>query len=419
MTRLTIDKAIPRADGKPLKLSDGLGLALWVMPNGGKYWRMKYRVNGKEKLLALGVYPGTTIKEAREKRDEARRTLAGGVDPGAQRKAAKLARRMADGNSFEAIAREWHRVKAAEWAPRHAAAVLTSLERYLFPAIGGKPITDVAPIEVLAALRAVEADGKHDTAKRLRERCTSVFRLAISTGRAQFNPAADLVDALQSPVSAPRPALERDELPGFLQALEADQGITLQTKLLFRVLMLCLTRVGETVRAEWSHVDFERSVWVIPAENRKLKHKLKPTANPHIVPLTRQAAEAFRQLEAMRGRSQYVFPGMRSAGRHMSEATPLKALERMGYGGRNQVHGHIVTHGFRATASTILNEAGFNPDAIERQLSHVERAMVRAAYNRAQYLEERRVMLQEWANYLDELAEGGEAAAWRVSVAGS
>lgn len=415
LTKLEADKARPRTDGKPLKLADGLGLSLWVMPNGAKYWRLKYRWLGKEKLLALGVYPATSLKEAREKRDAARQLLSRGTDPGAKRKADKLAHRQAHQNSFEALAREWHKVKAAEWAPRHAQSVLTTLKTYLFPTLGNRPIAEIEPQELLSVLRQVEEAGKLDTAKRLRERCTAIFRLAIATGRAKFNPAADLVDALRAPISKPRPALDKNALPAFLLALDTADSLTLQTKLLFQVLMTCFTRVGETVRAEWTHIDFDAGVWTIPPENRKLKHKLKASANSHTVPLPRQVAEAFRQLEAMRDRSPYVFPSFRRPGAHMSEATPLKALERMGYGGKNKENGHVVTHGFRATASTILNEAGFNPDAVERQLSHTEQNMVRAAYNRAQYLDERRQMLQCWADYLDKLLDHGKVLPLRAT----
>jgi integrase len=251
-------------------------------------------------------------------------------------------------------------------------------------------------------LRKVERAGKLDTAKRLRERCDSIFRLAVITGRAKYNPAADLADALKVSVSKPRPTLKQDELPAFLTALRTTDTLTLHTRALFILLLTCFTRIGETVRAEWKHIDLDVSLWTIPPENRKLKHKLKPTSPPHIVPLPRQAVEALKKLELVKTSGSYVFPGVRDNQSHMNESTPLKALKRLGYAGSNKKHGNVVTHGFRATASTILNEAGFNPDAVERQLSHVETNQVRAAYNRAQYLDERRKMLQWWANYLEE-----------------
>ncbi|MDW5418854.1 tyrosine-type recombinase/integrase [Iodobacter sp. CM08] len=410
LTKLEVDKAKPKEDGKVLKLADGLGLSLWVMPTGAKYWRFKYRWANKEKSLALGVYPEVSLKTARIKRDEARKLLGDGTDPNTQRQTEKLARVMADKNTFEAVAREWHRIKARDWAPRHAEAVLTSLTCYLFPSLGKRPVATIEPQEVLEVLRKVEITGKRDTAKRLRERCNAIFRLGIVSGYAKHNPAADLIDALQPPVSIKHPALRFDELPAFLNALYSADNFTLQTRLLIQIIMQCFTRIGETVRAEWVHIDFEAGLWTIPPENRKLVHKLKASASPHIVPLSSQVLAAFRELEQHRVPSNpYVFPSFTRPMHFMSTATPGKALERIGYGGKNKENGNLVTHGFRATASTILNEAGFNPDAIERQLSHTEQNTVRAAYNRAAYLDERRSMLQAWANYLAEVYQDGKA----------
>ncbi|BAK75833.1 prophage CP4-like integrase [Pseudogulbenkiania sp. NH8B] len=417
LTKVAIDSLSPRADGKPLKVPDGQGLYVWVMPTGAKYWRLKYRFGGKEKSLAIGVYPEVSIKEARQKKDAARRLLADGVDPGEKKKAIKRDQTIEDASSFRAVAIEWHEKMAAEWAPRHAAAVLRSLEMYLFPALGDRPIAQITAMELMLELRKVEQLGLHDTTKRLRERCTAIFRRAEVTGRASSNPAAALVDEFISPVSAPQPALEQEDLPAFLDALSTTDRITLQTKYLVQLIMILFTRIGETVRAEWDHIDLEAGVWEIPPETRKLKRKLMANASAHVVPLPRQAVEIFRQLQAFKlGDSNYVFPSFRYRKNHMSEATPLKAYERMGYGGNNKAHGHVVTHGFRATASTILNEAGFNPDAIERQLSHKEPNKVRAAYNRAKYLEERRKMLQCWADYLDKMATGEQTPSLQVAV---
>ncbi|MDC7700591.1 tyrosine-type recombinase/integrase [Vogesella indigofera] len=406
ITKLQIDKAKPRDDGKPLKLYDGQGLYLWVLKTGSKVWRFKYTWDGKEKMLALGRYPDLTLKDAREKRDSTRRLLAKDTDPSAKRRNDRMARLKAERGSFEMVAREWHRVSAAEWTERHAASVLKSLDSYLFPSLGRRPVSEITPFELLEVLRKVEATGKLDTAKRLRERCNSIFRLGIISGLCTFNPAADLTKALKAPVSKPRPALSNDALPGFLAMLHDAPQMLLQTRLLFQVLMTCFTRVGETVRAEWTHIDFENGIWTIPPENRKLKSKLKAMANPHLVPLPRQIVAVFLQLrQHARPNNPYVFPSFRRPRQHMNEATPLKALERMGYGGANKEHGHIVTHGFRATASTILNESGFNPDAVERQLAHIDKNTVRAAYNRAQYMQERRDMMQHWADYLDSRLE--------------
>ncbi|WP_028454604.1 tyrosine-type recombinase/integrase [Chitinilyticum litopenaei] len=411
LTKLQADNARPREDGKPLKLSDALGLTLWVMPTGAKYWRWKYRWGGKEKSLALGVYPEVSLKEARQRRDAARLQLAQGDDPSAARKAEKLARQMAARDSFEVVAREWHRVEAAQWAPGHARAVLRTLEIHLFPAIGARPVRAVTSAELLTLLRRIEQTGKRDTAKRLRERCSAIFALAIASGLAESDPAAPLVRALQAPVSKPRAALSREQLPAFLQQLFSTEDCALQTRYLIQVVMICFTRIGETVMAEWAHIDFDKAEWTIPPENRKLKHKLKAAGSPHVVPLPRQVLEIFTKLQKFQqDGNPYVFPAMaRKKSRHMSATTPLKTFERMGYAGKDKSNGHIVTHGFRATASTILNEAGFNPDAVERQLSHGEPNQVRAAYNRAYYMPERLAMLQCWADYLDRVLEEGTA----------
>lgn len=412
LTNLTISGAKPNPNGKPMKLFDGKGLFLLVTKSGAKYWRMKYRWAGKEKTLAFGVYPEVSLKEARGRCEEARRMLGSDVDPGEKKKADKLAARRAAESGFEAIALEWHRAKSAEWAPKHAASVLRTLELYLFPDLRNRPVAEIEPLELLEVLRKVEKAGKLDTAKRLRERCDAIFRLAVVTGRAKHNPAADLTDTLQANISKPRPALSHADLPAFLSELKSTNTITPHTRALFTVVMVCFTRIGETVRAKWEHFDLEKAVWTIPPENRKLTQKRKATAPAHVVPLPRQVVEAIDSLQSLRRTSPYVFPNVRHQHKHMSEATPLKALERMGYGGKNKKNGSVVTHGFRATASTILNEVGFNPDAIERQLSHTEANQVRAAYNRAQYLEERRRMLQCWADYLDSMTDKGASAAF-------
>ncbi|KIA80841.1 hypothetical protein QR66_08165 [Chromobacterium piscinae] len=409
LTKLEIDRIEPGE--KQIKVTDGQGLYLLVMPNGAKYWRLKYRFAGKEKVLALGVYPDVSLKDARVKRDDARRLLADGQDPGEQKKKVERERLIEAASTFKAIADEWLKKMSAEWAPRHANAVRRSLEMHLFPSLGSRPINDISAMELLMVLQEVEQAGSHDTARRLRERCNAIWRRAVKTGRAAANPAADLVDELIKPVSKPQPSLTQDELPAFLGALATNEHITLQTKYLVKLVMICFTRIGETVRATWADFDLEAGLWTIPPETRKLKRALKAAAAPHVVPLPSQAIEIIKQLQMHRVEgSEYVFPSFRYRHRHMSEATPLKAFERMGYGGNNTENGRVVTHGFRATASTILNEAGFNPDAIERQLSHKEPNKVRAAYNRAQYMDERRAMLQCWADYLDKVEQGEDTA---------
>lgn len=414
LTNLVATNSKPRSDGRQLKLFDSNGLFLLITPAGGKYWRMKYRWAGKEKLLALGVFPEVSLKEARTKRDAARRLLVDHIDPSTKRRSDRLAARFAAESSFKALALEWHRTKASGWAPRHAESVLKTLETYLFPDLGALPVADIEPMALLEVLRKVERTGKLDTAKRLRERTQAIFRLAIQTGRAKHNPAAELTDALQAAVSQPRAALTLNQLPDFLAALKTTD-LTPHTRVLFAVIMVCFTRIGETVRTRWEDLDLEQGVWIIPPENRKLQLKLKSSAPPHIVPLPRQIIQAFASLLPLRGAGLFVFQNHHFPRRHMSESTPRKVIERMGYGGKDKRHGYVVTHGFRATASTILNEAGFNPDAVERQLSHIEQNQVRAAYNRAQYMDERRRMLQCWADYLDTLSTSGQV----VPIVGS
>nr|WP_260799512.1 site-specific integrase [Chromobacterium vaccinii] len=268
-------------------------------------------------------------------------------------------------------------------------------------------------MELLFVLHAVEKQGLHDTANRLRERCNAIWRRAVKTGRAATNPAADLAGELITPISKPQPSLTREELPAFLAALATNENITLQTKYLIKLIMICFTRIGETVQATWDDFDLDKALWTIPPETRKLKRALKAAAAPHVVPLPSQAIAILQQLHMHRTEgNDFVFPSFFYRDRHMSRTTLLKAFERMGYGGKNTENGHIVTHGFRATASTILNEDGFNPDAIERQLSHKEPNQVRAAYNRAQYMDERRAMLQCWANYLEKIEQGQMSLCW-------
>ncbi|MEN3812229.1 integrase arm-type DNA-binding domain-containing protein [Chromobacterium piscinae] len=394
LTDAAIKSAKPREDGKHLKLTDGQGLSLWVMPTGAKYWRLKYRINGKEKLLALGVYPEVSLKEARLKRDDARKQITNGEDPAAMRKMDKVIKLAAAANTFEAIALEWHERESHEWSAAHSERVLSAMKTHIFPYIGDRPIHEIRPLELLEVLRKVENAGNIDTTKRLRQRCSAVFRLAILTGRCDSDPAAPLTDALKSQQSTPRKALMREDIPAFLEALEKYDG-NVQTKLMMKLMLLTFTRVGEMSMARWEEIDFDKALWTIPPEHRKLPEKSKKTAPPHLVPLSKQALEVLRQLHAISGGREHIFPNRNSPRRPMSPETLRRALHSMGFRGKADVHG------FRSTASTILNEEGFNPDAIERQLSHIETNKVRAAYNRAEYIEDRKKMMQWWADYLE------------------
>jgi integrase len=382
---------------KPYKIADGEGLFLYVTPSGGKYWRFKYFFGGKEKLLALGVYPEITLADARERRTQARRTLALGQDPGEAKKEAKRLATFKSANTFDAIAREWFENRKAGWAPSSARTMLDRLERHAFPKLGPRPIADITAPEVLAMLRAVEARGTVHTARRVMQLCGQVFMYAIATGRAERNPVPDLRGAIGTTVVKHRPYLHAAELPEFLRKLTSYDG-DLLTRLALRLLLLTFVRTIELRGATWTEIDLDKAEWRISAQRMKMNEL-------HIVPLSRQAVAVLRELENLTGTQQYIFPNQNTPGKFMSENTMLYALYRMGY------HSRATGHGFRSTASTILNEHGFRADVIERQLAHSERNSVRAAYNHAQYLAERREMMQWWADYLDEVTAEGTSGA--------
>lgn len=382
-----------KAGAKPRKLADGDGMFLLVMPSGQKYWRLKYRFLGKEKLLALGVFPEISIQEAREKRATARKLILAGKDPLEERKLAKLEQQAAYENNFENVAREWHKQRYHTWKPEHAARILTRLETDVFPVIGTRPIAAVKPLEVLEAVRGVESRGAHELAHRTMQTCSQVFRYAVATARAERDVTGDLRGAL-IPVSSKNYAhLAEGELPTFLKKLErydTQYGGQPLTKLAFKLLVLTFVRSGEVRGAKWTEFDFDKAEWRVPAERMKMKEA-------HIVPLSTQSVAVIAEIKGLTGESYggFVFPNRQSPREIMSENTFLRVLKVLGYKGR------ATAHGFRSTASTILNENGFRPDVIERQLAHCERDQVRAAYNYAQYLPERREMMQWWGNYLD------------------
>ena len=382
------DTAVRQAkfNGKPKKLSDEKGLFLLVNQSG-KYWRLKYRHGGKEKTLALGVYPEVALKEARAKRDEARRLIAEGIDPGLARKKEKIATRLASESSFEALAREWHQSQLARWSQGHATRVIESLEVDAFPDLGLVPVAELTAPMMLDALREVEKRGETETAGRVLQRISAVMRYAIQTGRASYNPAQDLKGALKAAKKEHRPALPRAELPEFFRRLAAEP-LNPATRLAFHLLMLTMTRPGEVRESRWDEFDMERAEWRIPAERMKMRA-------PHIVPLSRQALAVLDELRPLTGHCELLFPSERKLTNPMSENTLSYAMGRMGY------KGIACPHGFRALASTTLNEEGFDPDVIERQLAHAERNKVRAAYHRAEYLEDRRKLLQWLADFYD------------------
>ncbi len=388
LTEVVVRNAKPK--DKPQKLTDGDGMFLYVHPNGGKYWRLQYRFAGKQKVLALGVYPEVSLADARERRMQARKLLAAGNDPGEVKKEAKRLMVLNSENTFGAIAREWHEQRRHEWKPHYAADMLNRIETHIIPKLGKRPIADLTSAEILSVMRIIEATGALELAQRMLQTCGMVIRYAIATGRAERNPAADLRGALKTPVRNNYTYLKAEDLPEYLKKLENFDG-TLQTKLALKLLLLTFVRTTELRAAEWQEIDFDKAQWRIPASRMKMKE-------PHIVPLARQTIELLRELQKHTGNRQHMFPNHHRPVTFMSENAMLYALYRMGY------HSKATGHGFRATASTILNEHGFIPDVIERQLAHSERNSIRAAYNHAQYLPERRKMMQWWADYLDDVA---------------
>ena len=393
--------ATPRT--KPYKIADGEGLFLLIMPSGSKYWRLKYFFAGKEKVLALGVYPEINLADARERRAQARKVLAAGNDPGEVKKEAKRVKTLKSANAFEVVAREWFEMRKHEWASSSANTMLARLEQHILPTLGPRPIANITAPDVLAMLRVVETRGTLETARRVMQISGQIFMYAIATGRAERNPVPDLRGALKTPVTKHHSYLKASELPLYIKNLDAYDG-SLQTKLALRLLLLTFVRTTELRGAQWTEIDWDKAEWRIPAERMKMKEL-------HIVPLSRQAIAILRELEMLSGNQQYIFPNQHNSGTFMSENTMLYALYRMGY------HSRATGHGFRSTASTILNEYDFRADVIERQLAHCERDTVRAAYNHAQYLPERRKMMQWWADYLDKVAAKKQSP--RSSIPGS
>lgn len=381
------------APGKTLtKLPDGKGMYLLVNASG-KYWRLDYRHGGKRKTLALGVYPEVTLKQAREKRDAARRQLAAGIDPGAAKKAAKVADAGAD--SFEAIAREWLMQTDAKRTDKTNSTIRTRLEADLLPWLGKRPIAEIKAPELLATLRRVEARGSLIIAKRLRQIAGQIFRYAVATGRAERDPSGDLRGALKSPGAERHHAALTTpaDVGALMRELDGYQGYFV-TKCALQLSPLLFVRPGELRAAEWTEFDLEAGEWRIPAGKMKMR-------NAHIVPLSTQAVSILRELEPLTGRDRYVFPSVRTRARPMSNNTVNAGLRRMGYTGEQ-----MTAHGFRATARTLLAEQGWKPDAIERQLAHKASGPLGAAYDRAQFLAERRTMMQAWADYLGGLKRG-------------
>jgi integrase len=381
---------------KPYRLSDEKALYLEITPAGGKYWRMKYRIHGKEKRLAIGVYPDVSLADARTQRDEARKLLARGIDPSTEKQARRVSSRAAAGNSFEVIAREWFAARMADKSESHRKRTLRSLEMYLFPTIGRRPITEITPLELLGHLRKIEGTGKIETARRCKQAASAVFRYGVVTGRCERDPAGDLKDALQTPVKRHFAAItDPAEFGKLLLAMDAYTGTpVVRAALQCSALWFC--RPGELRRVEWAQVNWDAEQIEITAEK---------TDRPHIIPLSRQSLAILRELEPITGRSKYVFPSARGGSRCMSENTVNVAIRSLGYD-RDQ----MTAHGFRAAARTMLDEVlNYRIEWIEQQLAHEVRDANGRSYNRTAHLKQRREMLQHWADFLDQLRKAASS----------
>ncbi|MEO5326877.1 MAG: integrase arm-type DNA-binding domain-containing protein [Magnetococcus sp. THC-1_WYH] len=401
LTDTSIKQAKPKE--KPFRLSDSGGLYLEVAPSGGKLWRLKFRFGGKEKRLAFGVYPEVSLKQARERRDDARRLLAEGIDPGEHRKITRAMDKSRTEDTFEAVAREWFSKYSPTWAETHSSKIIRRLEMDVFPWLGGRPVKEISALELLTVLRRIEDRGALDTAHRAKQNCGQVFRYAVATGRAEHDPSSALRGALPPAKGGHFPSIVDPQAVGeLLRAIDGYSG-SYVTKCALRLAPLVFVRPGELRHAEWLEFNLDGATWTIPGEKMKAGEK-------HIVPLSIQAVAILREIQPLTGSGKYVFPGERTADRPMSENTVLAALRRMGY-----PVGAMTGHGFRSMASTILNEQGWHRDAIERQLAHGERDAVRAAYNHAEHMPERKKMMQAWADYLDQLA-GKNVVAMKAST---
>ena len=386
---------------KPHKVSDGGGLFLWVTPSGGKIWRWTYRHEGKEKLMSFGSYPDVSLSLARERHAEARKLLATGIDPMAQRKAEKSAAE----NSFQSVSLCWLEHWRHGKSPRHADYVKRRIEADILPSLGARPIAEIEAPELVAMTKAIEQRGARDIAKRALETTGQVFRYAIAHGYAKRNPASEIrpADILKSTRKTNYARIDAKELPGLLRSIEVYPG-THVTRLALKLMALAFVRTSELIGAKWEEFDIEAARWNIPAERMKMR-------TPHIVPLAKQTLDVLNMLRTLTGESNWLFPGDRNAKKPMSNNTILKGLERMGY------KGQMTGHGFRGLASTILHEQGYAHEHIELQLAHAPRNAVSAAYNHALYLEPRARMMQEWADFLEQTQRGGKVLPFRGSAA--
>lgn len=382
---------------KAYKLTDGQGLYLYIMPSGGKSWRYKFRFLNKEKCLVIGPYPTISLAEARERQNQARKELANGINPAVAKQEQKQGAILNAATTFELVAREWHEHNLEKWSKNYAQDILHRLEMDIFPQIGALAIRDIKPLQVLDAIREIERRGAFEMAKRSLQYCGQIFRYAVVTDRAEQDITTVLKGALKPAKHGHFAALEADDLPEFLHALEDnDARLYAHTRNAVRLLMLTFVRTGELIAAKWEEFDLEGKQWNIPSERMKMRR-------PHIVPLSDQVVGILREQKKLTGKWEWVFPNQVRPRDHMSNGTILGALKRMGYRGR------MTGHGFRALAmSTIKERLGYRHEVVDRQLAHAHANKVDAAYDRAKFLTERRTMMQDWADYLDKVAKGGQ-----------
>lgn len=382
------DMQIRRAkpETKAYTLGDGQGLSLLIEPNGSKSWRFRYRFAGKPKMISLGVYPTITLADARSRRDEARKIVAEGKNPSEVRKEQKLALQTESENAFEKIAREWHQLKSAKWSAGYASDIMEAFKNDIFPYVGTRPVGDIKPLELLNVLRKIEKRGALEKMRKVRQRCSEVFRYAIATGRAEYNPAADLSSALEVHQSNHFPFLKADEIPDFLRALEGYTGSKL-VQIAAKLLMITGVRTIELRAALWSEFDLNNAIWEIPAGRMKMRRA-------HLVPLSTQALNLLDELKIMTGNYRYVFPGRNDPNKPMSEASINQLIKRIGYAGK------VTGHGFRHTLSTILHEKGYASAWIEIQLAHTDKNKIRGTYNHAKYVDDRRDMMDWYSNFI-------------------
>jgi len=402
LTDTQVKNAKPKE--KPYKLADGGGMYLEVMPTGGKLWHMKYRrLDGKENRLSFGSYPETTLIEARSKRAEARKLLGQGNDPARERDNVKRIAAEKFANTFEKLAREWHTNKLPTWRESTAKDTLRRLEIDIFPEIGAMPIASITHKDMIAALRKIESRGAQEVAHRVKATCARVFSYAIQSGLTDRNPAADLTDVLKPVQGGHFAAITADELPAFLAAMDKnDARLFKPTRIALRLMLLLFVRTSELIETPWSEIDLEAGEWVIPWQRMKRgKLTINPDKTNHHVCLSTQALALLRDLHTLTGSGKYLFPNQRDPSKPMSNGAILMALKRLGY--QNKMTGH----GFRALAmSTIKERLGYRHEVVDRQLAHAQKDKIASAYDRAQFLAERKVMMQQWADYLDAIAGG-------------